>query len=187
MKFPFLIDIFFPMKPVVRQSYWRNVALRAVQTRHFSRQSTATVTRIARDQRHHLSSPFRHYRSVFVLTSVAYAVPRRLVCHVIAYVRTCTHTFYMERKNAPLEFISRRSRGCTIAPFHGTRGLTSRFRFGRSSSVFLLSISLALLYTEPSMSMFTVAQLSVRYDHFTLRDAPFVGWSLHSINNTAYK
>lgn len=42
------------------------------------------------------------------------------------YNHTIHHRQY---KTAPLEFISRRSRGCSIAPFRGTCGPTSQSRF----------------------------------------------------------
>lgn len=79
------------------------------------------------------------------------------------YIYVRTHTIHhRQRKTTPLEFISRRSRGCSIAPFRGTCGPTSqsRSRVGKVP----LSTSAPMW---PSMSMFTIA-LYMEHDH--LRD-----------------
>lgn len=120
------------------------------------------------DQRRHPSSPFRHYRSVFVLTSPKCLVtaPRN---NVHAYIQTHTN-------GTSLEFISHRSRGCTHCSLSwDTRShvtISVKFRFPPPPPC-----------TRPSMSMFTGA-LSTGRDHLT-RQRRVVLYQLHPANDTA--
>lgn len=74
ISFHFLIS--FPAKPVaLTQRNKRTFQLRAVQYVIFRGDRLQRSRESRANQRHHPSSPFRHYRSVFVLTSPAYVLP----------------------------------------------------------------------------------------------------------------